>query len=293
MTTPTRPLPPGVEIQRLENGWFPSRRQSDGNYVYMNNWGQWGPFASSVLGAGGWTTDVAAKAAFWAHHDAQPKNQAKGEPKYDSPGYRAGYAAGLESAERVISDLTARVAALEGKAKARRLLGEMQKPSEDLKVQPSPDRRQACTWTGCYCDKNRGEAFLKHGSGYFNGWTTDDKGRTWAIVEHGKSSSLYRGQCGFMDPGRVTFLRTPMDKPDPSSIDSTHPPEPVVGMAYMEAKMPNDCRRWRWLGDGLAEMYFGSGLWGPPSEALGTDIERAIRSGHLVPVPGYRVEGKQ
>lgn len=43
------------------------------------------------------------------------ENQPPADQKYTSPGYRAGYAGGLASAEGVIAFLTARVAALEGR----------------------------------------------------------------------------------------------------------------------------------------------------------------------------------
>ena len=125
MTTPTRPLPPGVEIQRLETGWFPAIKQSDGNCVYLYTDGRWGLLPCGTVDRVnfGWRTETAAESAFWARHDAQPENQPKGEVRREPPGYIDGVLDGMDLCKPIImslaekkKELTARVAALEAKA---------------------------------------------------------------------------------------------------------------------------------------------------------------------------------
>ena len=111
MTTPTRPLPPGVahvSATAPQVLWLcVSDESSDNDLAFPSD-------PSEVT----WAADhcPVACGVRYVRADAQPENQPPAEQKYASPGYRAGSAAGLESAERVISELTARVAALEEKA---------------------------------------------------------------------------------------------------------------------------------------------------------------------------------
>ncbi len=117
MTTAPRKLPPHVRVREFAQGWHAIWDiDGDGFFFVSRVDGRQKLSDYSLIDSNqGWTTEADATAAFWKHYDEQPENQPPADQKYASPGYRAGYAAGLASAEGVIASLTARVAAMEGR----------------------------------------------------------------------------------------------------------------------------------------------------------------------------------
>lgn len=258
MTTPNRPLPQGVEIREFENGWHAYRLPTEDRpwpEVLLHPC-QGDHFSCEVEY---WTkhqvryrsTESDAIAAFWAWFDLQPENQAKAETKYDSPGYRAGYAAGLESAERVISELTARVAALEANGSTE--------PNND------PDMIKALM---------------------------EERERLWDVISWALGEN---GEFPERQPGDGAYwwrkeMRRRLGSIRPAPAPPPAPPEPVVGMVYMNPKAKNDPTRAKWCGNGLAASSPGNDVWHKPDSVFGAIVATMIRSGLLIPVPGYRVE---
>lgn len=125
MTTPTRPLPPGVEIREFAKGWHAIWDFDESGFFRVSRLdGRKKLCDFSLIDSNqGFDSEADATAAFWAWHDKQPENQPKGEVRREPPGYIDGVLDGMDLCKPIITslaeqkkELTARVAALEAKS---------------------------------------------------------------------------------------------------------------------------------------------------------------------------------
>ncbi len=157
-----------------------------------------------------------------------------------------------------LASLTARVAALEGKANPE--------PSNDPDIIKALSEERERLW-----DVIR--------------WALGESGE-FHPRQPGEGPYWWRKEMRRRLGAKAAGTKPPLPQP---TAEVAHPPEPVVGMVYRLANTTNG-RRWKWHGNGVASHSWNGNTWGPISSMLGESVRSFVRSGELVPVPGYKVE---